>query len=55
MDWIIPNEESKVIYDALPEGVEKKLVMIKGAGHNDIFSYKDEYFLPLKEFIEKFQ
>ncbi len=55
MDWIIPNDESKVIYDALPEEVEKKLVMIEGAGHNDIFSYQDEYFLPLKEFIEKFQ
>jgi len=54
-DWIIPNTEAKVIYDAIPEGVDKKLVMIEGAGHNDIFSYQKEYFFPLKEFIKKYK
>jgi pimeloyl-ACP methyl ester carboxylesterase len=55
MDWIIPSDEANVIFNALPEEVEKKLVMIEGAGHNDIFSYRKEYFTPLKEFIEKFK
>lgn len=53
MDWIIPNSEAKVIFDAIPEGVEKELIMIEGAGHNDIFSFKNEYFGRLKDFIQK--
>ncbi|TFG25206.1 MAG: alpha/beta fold hydrolase [Promethearchaeota archaeon] len=53
MDWIIPKEEANVIYDAIPEEVEKKLIMIEGAGHNNIFSFENEYFEPLKEFINK--
>jgi alpha-beta hydrolase superfamily lysophospholipase len=55
MDWIIPNSEAKVIYDAIPEGIQKKLIMIEGAGHNNIFSFKNEYFGPLKEFIQKYK
>jgi len=52
-DWIIPCEEGKLIYENIPEGIEKKLVLIEGAGHNNIFSFKDEYTTPLKEFIQK--
>ena len=52
-DWIIPFEEGKLIYECIPEGVEKKLVLIEGAGHNNIFSFKDEYTTPLKDFIQK--
>lgn len=52
-DWIIPCDEGKLIYENIPEGVDKKLVLIEGAGHNDIFSYKEEYTTPLKEFIQK--
>ncbi len=52
-DWIIPCDEGKLIYKNLPEDVEKKLVLIDGAGHNNIFSFKEEYTTPLKEFIEK--
>jgi pimeloyl-ACP methyl ester carboxylesterase len=52
-DWIIPFEEGKLIYENIPEGVEKKLVLIEGAGHNNIFSFKNEYTNPLKEFIQK--
>ena len=55
MDWIIPCDEANVIYNALPDEFEKKLIIIEGAGHNDIFSYNEEYFLPLKEFIETFK
>jgi len=50
-DFIIPSSQGQLIYESLPESVEKKLVLIEGAGHNDIFSYEDEYLMPLKEFI----
>jgi pimeloyl-ACP methyl ester carboxylesterase len=51
-DFVIPYTESNLINNIIPEGVEKKLVLIEGAGHNDIFSFKDEYTTPLKEFIQ---
>ena len=54
-DWIIPNDEAQLIYDAIPENVDKNLIMIDGAGHNDIFSFQEEYFEPLKKFIEKYK
>ena len=50
-DFIIPSSQGQLIYESVPESVEKKLVLIEGAGHNDIFSYEDEYLMPLKEFI----
>ncbi len=52
-DLVIPCDEGKLIYENLSEEIEKKLVLIEGAGHNDIFSYKNEYVTPLKGFIEK--
>ena len=52
-DWIIPYDEGKLIYEYVPENVEKKLVLIEGAGHNNIFSFKEEYTTPLKDFIDK--
>ena len=55
MDWIIPNSEGNLLYESVPTSVEKKLIMIEGAGHNDIFSFEKEYFTPLKEFIQKFK
>lgn len=55
LDWIIPSYQGKLIYEALPDGIEKQLVMIEGAGHNNIFSYEDEYITPLREFINKFK
>jgi len=55
MDWIIPHYQGKLIYENIPEGIEKKLVLIEGAGHNNIFSFEDEYLTPLKEFINKFK
>jgi pimeloyl-ACP methyl ester carboxylesterase len=53
LDWIIPPYQGKLIYENLPKGIEKKLVMIEGAGHNNIFSYEHEYITPLEEFINK--
>jgi pimeloyl-ACP methyl ester carboxylesterase len=55
LDWIIPKYQGKLIFENLPDGIEKKLVIIEGAGHNNIFSYENEYITPLKEFINKFK
>lgn len=54
-DWIVPVEEGKAIYNTLPDDVEKQLVLIDGAGHNNISSFEQEYFQPLSEFIEKYK
>jgi pimeloyl-ACP methyl ester carboxylesterase len=52
-DWIVHSDHAKIMYDAIPKTVEKELIYIEGAGHNDIFQYEQEYFIPLKKFIEK--
>ena len=52
-DGIVHCEHAKILYEAIPETVEKELIYIEGAGHNDIFQYEEEYFTPLKRFIEK--
>lgn len=52
-DFLIPYSESSSIYNHIPKGVEKKLVLIEGANHNNIFLFKEEYTTPLKEFISK--
>ncbi len=54
-DWIVPYEEGRALYDAIPEAIDKKLITIQGAGHNDMFYFKDEYFGALKEFIQKYK
>lgn len=54
-DWIIPYSESQLLYQNLPPSIEKKLVLINEAGHNNILSFKQEYFLPLSDFIQKFK
>ena len=54
-DWIVPYKHGKILFNALPDNIDKKLVSIEGAGHNNIFQFTDEYFTPLKEFIEKFK
>lgn len=54
-DRIVPSEHAKILYDAIPNEIEKKLVYIENAGHNNIFQFKNEYFTPLKQFIEKFK
>jgi len=56
MDPIISVSEARVNFDAVPDGVDKELIIIEGAGHNDLFDYyKKEYFTPIKEFIEKYK
>ena len=54
-DWIVPSKHGKILYDALSEKIEKQLVLIENAGHNNIFQFQDQYFTPLKEFIDKFK
>lgn len=51
-DFIIPSSQAQLIQEALPEDIETKLIIIRGAGHNDILLHEDIYFPPLKEFIE---
>jgi pimeloyl-ACP methyl ester carboxylesterase len=54
-DFIIPYYQGKLIYENLPNDIEKSFVSIEDAGHNNIFSFEDEYTTPLKEFINKFK
>ena len=52
MDWIIPVSESELLYKNLPNDINKKLVLIDNAGHNNILSFEEEYFTPLSAFIK---
>ena len=54
-DWIIPPTEGELIFQSLPEPVQKNLIMIDGAVNNDIYSYEEQYFITLKKFIETFK
>jgi pimeloyl-ACP methyl ester carboxylesterase len=54
-DFIIPTSEGELIYKNLPEHIEKKLILIEGATHNNIISFKEEYFEALCAFIQKYQ
>ena len=54
-DGIIPYSESQLLYQNLPNSVEKKLILINKAGHNNILSFKQDYFLPLSEFVQKYK
>ncbi len=54
-DWIIPSSEAELIYKSLPDNIEKNLILIDGAGHNNILTFTKEYFDPLCRFIEKYK
>jgi pimeloyl-ACP methyl ester carboxylesterase len=54
-DFIIPTSEGELIYKNLPNDVEKQLILIEGATHNNIITFKEDYFEPLKEFIHKYK
>ncbi|MFX1451741.1 MAG: alpha/beta hydrolase [Promethearchaeota archaeon] len=53
-DWIIPSTEAELIHETLPEEIDAKLHIIRGAGHNDILLFREKYTHPLKEFIKKY-
>ncbi len=52
-DWIIPVSEAQLLYENLPNDINKKLVLIDNAGHNNILSFEEEYFTPLSDFIKQ--
>jgi pimeloyl-ACP methyl ester carboxylesterase len=52
-DFIIPVTQADVLYSSVPAGVFKRKVIIDGAGHNDILMWADQYFLPIKEFVQE--
>lgn len=52
-DWIIPKDQAKQLYEAAPDAIEKNIIIIEGATHNNIHSFKEEYFSNLKKFIKK--
>ncbi|MBY9004721.1 MAG: alpha/beta hydrolase, partial [Candidatus Lokiarchaeota archaeon] len=54
-DMIIPHSEAILLYKSVPENVEKKLVTIEGAGHNDMINYRDIYFSALEDFVNKYK
>jgi len=54
-DWIIPLTEAELLYKNLPNDLDKKLILIEGAGHNTILSFTEEYFKPISEFILKYK
>ena len=54
-DWIIPYSESQLLYQNLPNSVDKRIVLIKEAGHNNILSFNQEYFSPLSDFVQEYK
>ena len=53
-DWIIPISEAELIYNNLPNSIDKTFIKIQGAGHNDIFNYTNEFSQTMKDFILKY-
>ena len=53
-DWIIPISEAELIYNNLPNSIDKTFIKLQGAGHNDIFNYTNEFSQALKDFILKY-
>ena len=50
-DSIIPINQGQQIYDCI--NGPKQFVRIKNATHNNIMMFEDQYFGPLKNFIQK--
>ncbi|NHJ33158.1 MAG: prolyl oligopeptidase family serine peptidase [Asgard group archaeon] len=55
LDQVIPFSHGKAIFNTLPQDTWKQFVRIEGAGHNDIFTFRDIYFGECKKFITKFK
>ena len=53
-DQIIPFQEGEYVFKAIPKSVEKEFIGIAFATHNDISSYEDQYFPPIRNFIDKY-
>lgn len=53
-DELIPFSEAKLIEKSLDSKNESKLIAIKGAGHNNMMMFEEEYFGSLKVFISNY-
>ena len=53
-DFIIPISEAELIYNNLPNSIDKTFIKLQGAGHNDIFSYRNEFSQALKDFVLRY-
>lgn len=51
-DTLIPVEEGQALYDASP-ATKKTIKRIRGAGHNDLLYYAEEYFAAIADFIKE--
>ncbi|MHA1299571.1 MAG: alpha/beta hydrolase [Candidatus Helarchaeota archaeon] len=54
-DSIIPLTQGALIFQLLPKRIDKKIVIIRGANHNGIMLYKEQYFSALTSFIKKYK
>ena len=55
LDMLIPAEQGKALYEASPIQ-DKQLLIIKGAGHNNVsFVQMERYFTAIKDFVAKHQ
>jgi len=52
IDYVIPVSEAELLYKNLPDNIDKKLILIEGAGHNNILSFEKEYLNPLSDFVK---
>ena len=51
-DHIVPFYHGKLIFDIISEDIEKKIIPIENAGHNNIQNFEDLYYPPIKDFIQ---
>jgi pimeloyl-ACP methyl ester carboxylesterase len=52
-DCIIPVNQGKEIFDSIPKDIPKQFIRIEEATHNNIMLFGDQYFGPIKSFVEK--
>ncbi len=51
-DNLIPINQAQHIFDSIPKNIQKKFIRINRASHNDIMMFGNEYFGPLRDFIQ---
>ncbi len=51
-DALIPVEEGQALHDASPATI-KHIQRVRGAGHNDLLYYAEEYFATIANFIKE--
>lgn len=51
-DRIVPYEQGKLIYETLPNHIEKRFVTINGANHNNTMHHREQFYPAIKDFVE---